>query len=139
MEVKFEHSLFFNPALHNGSMNEEFLRRLGHMTENLSQVNSFKQHLMTNNRNLAKKFDLLAAVMDTVASNLSTTSKNISSQMDGLAEAIGERFCTLLTITSVVRRLLHVAFNLYTCWLCVSSQGNVHVLQTGCSSAQAAT
>lgn len=87
MKVKFEHTLFFNPALHNGSQNEAFLRRLGHMTGNLSQLNSFKQHLMTSNTNLAKKVDLLKAVMDTVTSNLNATSKNI-------AEAIGERFCT---------------------------------------------
>lgn len=94
VKVEFEHSLFFNPALHNGSQNEEFLRRLGHMTKNLSQLNSFKQHLMTDNRNLAKKFDLLTAAMETVASNLNATSKNISRQVEGLAEAIGERFCT---------------------------------------------
>lgn len=88
MKVKFEHALFFIPALHNGSQNEEFLRRLGHMTENLSQ------QLMTNSRNLSKKFDLLTAVVDAVASNLNATSQNISRRMDGLAEAIGERFCT---------------------------------------------
>ncbi|XP_029706166.1 CD209 antigen-like [Takifugu rubripes] len=74
-------------SLHNGSQNEEFLRRLGHMTENLSQ------QLMTNNRNLSKKFDLLTAVVDAVASTLNATSHNISRRMDGLAEAIGKGPC----------------------------------------------
>lgn len=62
MKVNFELTLFFNPALHNGSQNEEFLRRPGHMTENLSHLNGFKHQLTTNSRNLVKKIRLSAAV-----------------------------------------------------------------------------
>lgn len=66
----------------DSKQNEEFLRSLSEMKENLSQLNSYGHELTTNNTNLAKNLELLKAVMETLASNLNATSKNISSQTD---------------------------------------------------------